>query len=85
MSPEERKMLEKSVALEEENNKMLRSLTRSMKWGRAVHIAYWALIIGSAVGAYYFIQPYIDQIIGVYGGTKSNLDNINSIFKNFRE
>ena len=85
MSPEEKKMLEKSVALGEENNKMLRSIARSMKWGRVLHIVYWVLIIGSAVGAYYFIQPYIDQIIGVYGGTKSNLENINSIFQNFRE
>jgi len=85
MSPEEREMFQKSVALAEENNKMLHSLTRSMKWRRVVRIVYWTLIIGSTVGAYYFIQPYIDQIIGVYGGTKNNLENVNSIFQNFRE
>jgi hypothetical protein len=84
MSPEERKMLEKSVALAEENNKMLHRLTRSLVWGRIIRIVYWTLLIGSAVGAYYFIQPYIEQIIGVYGGTKSNLEGINSIFENFK-
>jgi hypothetical protein len=85
MSPEEREMLEKSVALAEENNKMLHSLMRSMRWGRIARIVYWTLIIGSAVGAYYFVQPYIDQIIGVYGGTKNSLENVNSLFENFRE
>ena len=85
MSPEEREMLEKSVALAEENHKMLRSLMRSMRWGRAVHILYWTLIIGSTVGAYYFIQPYAEQILGIYGSTKSNVENVNSIFDKFRQ
>ena len=84
MSPEEREMLQKSVTLAEENNKMLHALTRSMMWSRFVHFIYWVLIIGSTVGAYYFIQPYIDQIIGVYGGTKGSLENVNSLFENFR-
>lgn len=84
MSPEEREMLAKCLALAEDNNNILRSLKRSVVWGRIVHGIYWVLIIGSTLGAYYFIQPYIEQIIGVYGGTKSNLENVNSIFQNFR-
>jgi hypothetical protein len=85
MSPEEREMLEKSLTLVEENHKMLRSLTRSMKWGRVMHMIYWALIIGSTVGAYYFVQPYIDQVIGAYGGAKNSLENVNSIFEKFKQ
>ncbi|KKU50461.1 MAG: hypothetical protein UX71_C0001G0116 [Parcubacteria group bacterium GW2011_GWA1_47_10] len=85
MSPEEREMLLKSVALAEENNKMLHSLTRSMRWGRIARIVYWTLIIGSMAGAYYFIQPYAEQILGIYGSTKSNVENVNSIFDKFRQ
>lgn len=77
-------MLADTLALAAENNKILRSLKRSMVWARVVHAVYWALIIGSAVGAYYFIQPYIDQVIGIYGGTKSGLDGVNSLFENFQ-
>jgi hypothetical protein len=55
-----------------------------MFWGRIWRIAYWTLIIGSAVGAYYFIQPYIEQMIGVYGDTKSQLDSVNSFFDNLK-
>ncbi|MFA6520504.1 MAG: hypothetical protein WCT44_02775 [Candidatus Paceibacterota bacterium] len=84
MSQEERELLEKSVALEEDNNKMLRAIRRSMFLGRVMTFVYWALIIGSAIGAYYFVQPYVDQIIGVYGGAKSNVDSVSSFFKNFQ-
>ena len=75
MSPEERQLLEKSVALAEDNNKMLYAMRRSMFWARVMSVMYWVLIIGSAVGAYYLIQPYIDQLMGVYGGAS---DMINS-------
>jgi hypothetical protein len=81
MSPEEKELLDKSVALGEENNKILRSMQRSMIWGRVWRTFYWFLIIGSTVGAYYFVQPYIDQILEVYGGAKSNIEGINSLFK----
>ncbi|MFA6256788.1 MAG: hypothetical protein WCT29_00565 [Candidatus Paceibacterota bacterium] len=84
MSPEEREMLLKCVTLAEENNKILHAMKRSMMWTRVTRIVYWTLIIGSTVGAYYFIQPYLEQIIGVYGGTKSSIDNVNSLFENFR-
>jgi len=84
MSPEERELLNKSASLAEDNNKMLHSIRRSMRLASFVRIIYWVLIIGSAVGAYYFIQPYIDQLIGVYGGTKSNLNNIGSFIQDLR-
>ena len=55
-----------------------------MRISRIMSIAYWVLIIGSAVGAYYFIQPYIDQLMGIYGGAKSNLDSVGSLLNNLK-
>jgi hypothetical protein len=85
MLPEEKELLEKSVALGEENNKMLRSLTRSMRWGRIMRIVYWTLLIGSALGAYYFIQPYIEQVLGVYSGARGNIEDLNSFIENLKQ
>ena len=68
MSPEEKELLNKSVALAEENNKMLHYITGVMRFQRIMSIVYWVFIVGSAVGAYYVIQPYLGQIISVYGG-----------------
>ena len=57
MSPEERELLEKSVALAEENNGMLRAMRRSQRMATIFRVIYWALIIASAIGALYFLQP----------------------------
>ena len=75
MSPEERKLLERAVALSEENNDILRSVRRSMRLSNFMSLLYWVFIIGSAVGAFYLIQPYLDAISGISGGAKSSASN----------
>ncbi len=80
MQSEEKELLKKVVALEEENNDILRSMQRSMRLARFMSILYWVFIIGSAVGAYYLIQPYIEALTGVYGGAKDSVTgNVNGI------
>ena len=66
MDPESKKLLEESLALAKDNNKMLHSMRRSMHVARAMSAIYWVFIIGSAIGAYYFIQPYLDQVLDMY-------------------
>ncbi len=75
MPPDEKELLDKSVALSEENNKMLHSMMRSMRIQRIMTIIYWLFIIGSAAGAYYFIQPYLGDLINVYGGGANSILN----------
>ncbi|MFZ2484561.1 MAG: hypothetical protein WAX80_00835 [Minisyncoccia bacterium] len=66
MNPEEKVLLERTLKLSEENNKILHSMQRSMRLGHIMRIIYWLFIIGSAVGAYYLIQPYIDSLAGTF-------------------
>ncbi|OGI91844.1 hypothetical protein A3A06_01625 [Candidatus Nomurabacteria bacterium RIFCSPLOWO2_01_FULL_41_220] len=75
MSPEERELLNKAVGLAEENNQMLHSMRRSQRWSSIARAIYWVFIIGSAVGAYYLIQPYVDQMKDLYGGASGVLKN----------
>ncbi len=79
MEPEREKLLEETYELAKENNDMLRSIKRSMRLQRAMSMIYWIFIIGSAIGAYYLIQPYIDQAKSIYGNTQSTFD----VFRNF--
>ena len=81
MSPEERELLNKSVSLAEDNNKILRSMKRSMFWGRVMSIIYWILIIGISVGAFYFLQPYFDRLMAVYGSLTNILKNLGNLPK----
>ena len=85
MTPEQEDLLKKSVALAEENNDMLRSLQRSARLARAMTIIYWLFIIGSAVGAYYLIQPYIDTLTQAYGGATSSFGNVSGLLDTFKQ
>ena len=62
MDPESKQLLEKTYSLVEENHKILRKMRRSQKITSFMRIVYWLIIIGIALGAFYFLQPYIDQL-----------------------
>jgi len=81
MSPEEREMLRKALELSQENNKMLHAIRRGMFWGKVWRIIYWTVIIGGAIGAYYYLQPYIDAAIGAYGNVKGDLQSFGDLFR----
>lgn len=81
MQPEEREMLKKTLELSRENNKMLQSIKRSMFVGRIFRVAYWVIVIGAAVGLYYYIEPYLDGAIGAYGSIKGDLKNFGDLLK----
>lgn len=81
MQPEEKEMLKKTLELAQENNIMLHSIRRGMRWGRIMKIVYWIIIIGAAVGVYYYITPYIDSAVSAYGNVKGDLKSFGDLFK----
>lgn len=84
MTPDEKVLLQKILEISEENNKILHSMRRSMRLARIWSIIYWTVIIGSAIGAYYIIQPYIDQLVSVYTGASADLNSAKSLLDSFR-
>ncbi|MFZ1020066.1 MAG: hypothetical protein WAN61_03735 [Minisyncoccia bacterium] len=78
MSPEERELLNRCVILAEENNRILRAVKHSMLWSRIMNAIYWVLIIGISVGAFYFLQPYMDQLMKTY-------DSVTTTLKSFQK
>ncbi len=76
MDPESKELLKANLELAQENNKMLHSIRRSMQTSRIMSYVYWVFIIGSALGAYYYIQPYVDQVLDVYSGANDTLNTI---------
>lgn len=75
MDPESTKLLQETLELTQENNKMLHSIGRSMRMARVMSFLYWAFIILSAIGAFYLLQPYLDQLKSVYSGASDVLKN----------
>jgi len=82
MTPEEKEILKNTYELSKENNKILRGIRKSNRWSLVFSILYWTLIIGVSVGAFYFIQPYINAVTGAYSGLKDNLDTVKSATSN---
>ena len=66
MDPKEKDLLERTFEYARENNKILKKMRTSAKFWSFMRIVYWAIIIGSAVGLYYFLQPFLDQLLDVY-------------------
>jgi hypothetical protein len=50
----------------EDNNRILRKLLAHQRYSTMISVFKWALIIGTALGAYYFLQPFIDQLLATY-------------------
>jgi len=77
MTPEERSLLESTHELALENNKLLQSIRRTHRFGVAIKIFYWVVIIALSVGAYYFVSPYVNMLTGLYsqgsGGAMNNI------------
>lgn len=85
MTPEERALLQNIAKNVEENNEMLHAIRRAQKWATVWRAIYWIVIVGSAVGAYWIIQPYIDQLLGVYSGAQSNLDTVKGFLDSYNQ
>ncbi|MBI5139926.1 MAG: hypothetical protein HZA94_00530 [Candidatus Vogelbacteria bacterium] len=71
--------LDKVIALCENNNKILKGMQRSARTGKFLKIVYWTVIIGSTVSAYYYLQPYIDELMRVYNQINSTASRVGSL------
>ncbi len=69
--------MEELLELTKENNKILKKLLSSLRWSRAMRIFYWVIIIGIALGAYYYVQPYIEGLIGAYQSIGAGMQSLN--------
>ena len=66
--------------LAKENNKILKKLRNNMRMGTIMRILYWGVIIGSMLGAYYYLQPFIKPLLDTYDtliGIPEAVKNIN--------
>lgn len=86
MDPEPKKLLEETFNLAQENNKMLRKVRSVQKWA-----IFWSglkiiIIIGIALGSFYFLEPYINKMADLYNsisGTTQKLNDSSSSFQDF--
>ena len=47
-----------------------------MRWGRFLRVVYWVFIIGGTLGAYYYIQPFVDNLHEMFNGIQTGTDGV---------
>ena len=76
MNEELKGLLEENLKLARENNAMLHKMQRSAKAAQIMRAIYWIFVIGSLIGAYYYLEPFIKVINQSYDQIEQSLDNI---------
>jgi len=79
MTPEEKEILRKTYELSEENNHILKGIRNSNRWGTIFKVIYWVTIIGVAIGAFYYVQPYVDMATKAYKSIQGDLNGVKSV------
>lgn len=79
MDPEVKQLLEENLKISKENNVLLLKVRSVQKWAQITRILYWVIIILVSIGAFYFIQPYLGNLLNIYTGGVSGINNIGDI------
>ncbi|MCC7160420.1 hypothetical protein IT399_01705 [Candidatus Nomurabacteria bacterium] len=86
MDPESKRLLEETLALTKENNKMLHKVRSVQKWATFWLYLKIFIIIGVALGVFYYIEPYVNKVADLYSsisGTTQKINNTNNSFQDF--
>lgn len=79
MNPEEKEMLVRTARIAEDNNRMLRNLRSASRWGSFFGLIKWIFIIGPLIFAYFYLQPYLDALMGTYGKVQGQVDTLQKV------
>jgi len=85
MEPDVKQLLEENLKLSKDNNELLNKLYRIQRWAQITRILYWVIIILVALGAFYYIKPLLGNLLNVYTGGVSGIDNIGEITNKLKD
>ncbi|MFA6514807.1 MAG: hypothetical protein WCT42_00900 [Candidatus Paceibacterota bacterium] len=85
MDPEVKQLLEENLRISKENNLLLIKVRNVQRWAQITRILYWVVIIGISFGALYYIKPYLGNLINVYSGGASGVENISDISSKLKD
>jgi hypothetical protein len=68
--------IDELLELTKENNKMLHKMHRAQVWSGVFRFLYWAAIIGTSVGLWYYFQPTIDRYMSTYQNLLGKVDTL---------
>ena len=79
MDLEVKQLLVENLKISKENNDLLLKIRSVQKWAQITRIFYWVAIIGASFGALYYLKPYLGNLMNVYTGGVSDINNFGDI------
>jgi hypothetical protein len=68
------------LELTKDNNKLLHKMRRHAIYGNIMRLFYWAIILGGPVVIYYyFLQPYLADVMEAYSGIQRGVDSVQNL------
>lgn len=83
MDHEIKELLEKNLALNEENNRLLRGIRRANRLAFVWRVIYIGVFLGGAAVAFNFLKPYYENGIGTYNSMVNTKTQVNDSIKRF--
>lgn len=68
--------LDELLELTRDNNKILHGIRRTQRWSSVFTIVYWAVILGSILGTYYYFQPTLQKYMGMFESSFGTLQSL---------
>jgi hypothetical protein len=68
--------LDELLELTRDNNKILHGIRRTQRWSSVFTVVYWAVILGSIFGTYYYFQPTIEKYVGLVQSSAGTLQQL---------
>ena len=75
--------LKKIAEVGKENNAILRGIRSRERWALAYGIIRWVIFIALAISAYYYLQPYLEQLSVVYQKVTGTKMDFLKMFRGF--
>lgn len=68
MDSEVKELIEKDLALSEENNKILKKMAFSSRIALTLGVIKWVVIIASVLGVTFWLGPELEKVLNTYKG-----------------
>jgi len=81
-----RELVEETLTLTRDSNRRLKSMQRAQFWGGVFKLLFWAVVLGLPIILYYyFLQPYVVQLVDVYEGVQQSAQDIKEVKESIPE
>ncbi len=69
-------LLKKNIEVSEESLSILKKMHRAAVTARVFWVLKWLIIIGASIGAYYYLEPYLQNFIKTLNSINTGLGEI---------